>query len=90
MLKICKAELGQRGLLLFSPHPALGDSLNKKEFPSKEAKKKKPLANFILERVEEEVAFLASYSGGARSRSSGAWPSLAPTPATSLWLPLYG
>lgn len=37
MLKICKAELGQRGLFLFSPHPALGDSLNKKEFPSKEA-----------------------------------------------------
>lgn len=39
MIKICKAKLGQRSLFLFSCHPVLGDSLNKKEFPSKEAKK---------------------------------------------------
>ena len=33
---------------------------------------------------------LASYSGGARSHSSGAWPSLALPLVTSLWLALYG
>ena len=69
MIKICKAKLGQRGLFLFSPHPILWDILNKKEFPSKKAKKK-TLASFILKRVKEKVVFLAYYLGGARSRGS--------------------
>ena len=70
MIKICKAKLGQRGLFLFSPHPILWDILNKKEFPSKKAKKK-TLASFILKRVKEKVVFLAYYLGGYRHKDLG-------------------